>query len=271
MGNCLFGGLGDGEGGGAIRVITSTGAILEFHLPITAGCLAAEFPGHAIFPSHDLFWTPLSHDDQLRRGNSYYLLPLTAAPNSKLPSAANRGPSSALSSVKEGHVRSKSSPSSLAGLTPYRMSLDSNYKQQQQQQGALKRSYTEAFSLTSSVSGRAGGGGGKVQNQEAGFWKVKLVISPDQLLQILSQEASTHDLVHNVSAVAKCGGSSGYSTLTSNACSAAVSSSSSASSVVGFSDDWIATAATTMSTGTSRNGSAKKDHHSMVDLAVASN
>ncbi|CAI0441830.1 unnamed protein product [Linum tenue] len=252
MGNCLFG----GGGGEAIRVITSTGAILEFHFPITAGSLAGEFPGHAIFPSHDLFWTPLSLSDHLRPGHSYYLLP-----NPKLPPAGN--PSSSLSSVKEGHVRSKSSPSSLTGLTPYRMSLDSNYHQ-----GAMKRSHTEAFSLPSSVSG------GKVRNQEeAGFWKVKLVIGTDQLLEILSHEGSTHDLVRNVSAVAKCG--SGYSTaLTSRSCSAAVSSSSSdssssASSVVGFSDDWIA-AGVSSCTSSSRNGSAKKDRRSLVGVAVAS-
>ncbi|CAL1386625.1 unnamed protein product [Linum trigynum] len=255
MGNCLFG----GGGGEAIRVITSTGAILEFHFPITAGSLAGEFPGHAIFPSHDLFWTPLSLSDHLRPGHSYYLLP-----NPKLQPAGK--PSSvaaaSLSSVKEGHVRSMSSPSSLTGLTPYRMSLDSNYHNQKQ--GAMKRSHTEAFSSSSSVSG------GKVRNQEeAGFWKVKLVIGTDQLLQILSQEGSTHDLVRNVSAVAKCG--SGYSTaLTSRSCSAAVSSSesSSASSVVGFSDDWIAAAG--VSGCTSRNGSAKKDRSGLVGVAVAS-
>ncbi|KAJ6966913.1 hypothetical protein NC652_004470 [Populus alba x Populus x berolinensis] len=213
MGNCIFGGLGVAEG--VIKVITSNGGILEFTTPITTGSITNEFPGHAIFPSHDLFWRPLSLQEELHGGQSYYLLPLN---NSKIGGQI----------VREGHVRSKSTPAAAAAATsnivaPYRMSLD--------YQGMLKRSYTEVFSRYSSKN--------NYNKSNDGFWKVKLVISPEQLVEILSQEASTEELIENVRAVAKCG--NGFS--------------SSASSV-DFSDSW--------SLSSSRTATCKKD--SLVDI-----
>ncbi|CAK7357444.1 unnamed protein product [Dovyalis caffra] len=196
MGNCLFGGLGVAEE--VIKVITANGGILEFTAPITAGSISSEFPGHAIFPSHDLFWRPLSVEEELKGGQSYYLLPLN---NSKIGGQI----------VREGHVRSKSIPAAAATsniVAPYRMSLD--------YQGILKRSYTEVFSRYNHNNNNH-----SYYKSNNGFWKVKLVISPEQLLEILSQEASTEELIENVRAVAKCG--NGFS--------------SSASSVE-FSDSW---------------------------------
>ncbi|PSS11258.1 Receptor-type tyrosine-protein like [Actinidia chinensis var. chinensis] len=192
MGNCLFGGMGDVNE--VIKVLTSNGGIMEFNGPITAECITDEFPGQGIFRSHDLFWKPLPHHEVLRAGESYYLLPL----NTK-----NVGGQI----VQVGHVRSNSVPASVV-LAPYRMSFDG--------QGMLKRSYTEAFS-------RYDTGGG--------VWKVKLVISRGQLLEILSQEARTQELIESVRTVAKCG-------------TIGVSS-------VGFSDQW--------SLSSSRNASFKKD------------
>ncbi|KAJ7015121.1 hypothetical protein NC653_004430 [Populus alba x Populus x berolinensis] len=199
---------------GVIKVITSNGGILEFTTPITTGTITNEFPGHAIFPSHDLFWRPLSLQEELHGGQSYYLLPLN---NSKIGGQI----------VREGHVRSKSTPAAAAAtsniVAPYRMSLD--------YQGMLKRSYTEVFSRYSSKN--------NYNKSNDGFWKVKLVISPEQLVEILSQEASTEELIENVRAVAKCG--NGFS--------------SSASSV-DFSDSW--------SLSSSRTATCKKD--SLVDI-----
>lgn len=196
---------------GVVKVMTSNGGILEFNTPITAGSITNEFPGHALFPSQDLFWRPLSLQEELQGGQSYYLLPLH---NSKIGGQI----------VREGHVRSKSIPAVAAAsniAAPYRMSLD--------YQGALKRSYTEVFSRYSN----------NYDKSNNGFWKVKLVISPEQLVEILSQEARTEELIENVRAVAKCG--NGFS--------------SSASSVE-FSDSW--------SLSSSRNASCKKD--SLVDI-----
>ncbi|KAG5255300.1 hypothetical protein OIU77_015505 [Salix suchowensis] len=199
MGNCIFGGLGVADG--VIKVITSNGGILEFTTPITAGSITNEFPGHAIFPSQDLFWRPLSLQEELHGGQSYFLLPLKTSKNGG-------------QIVREGHVRSKSIPAAAAAaksntVAPYRMSLD--------YQGTLKRSYTEVFSRSNNTSKNKD----NHYKSNNGFWKVKLAISPEQLVEILSQEASTEELIENVRAVAKCG--NGFS--------------SSASSV-DFSDSW---------------------------------
>ncbi|GMP22354.1 hypothetical protein CsSME_00000410 [Camellia sinensis var. sinensis] len=56
----------------------------------------------------------------------------------------------------------------------------------------LKRSYTKVFSRPYKYNN-----GGRV-------WKVKLVISPGQLLEILSQETRTQELIESVRTVAKC-------------------------------------------------------------------
>ena len=194
MGNCLFGGLGEADG--VIKVITSNGGVMEFSAPITAGGITDEFPGHAIFRSHDLFWKPLFHHEELLPRKSYYLLPL----NSKDSTLGNSG-----QIVREGHVRSNSIPASL--VAPYRMSCD--------YQGTLKRSHTDVFS----------------RYNNPGFWKVKLVITPEQLLEILSQENRTQELIESVRTVAKCGNG--------------------ASASVGFSDQW--------SLSSSRNASSNKD------------
>ncbi|KAK9926428.1 hypothetical protein M0R45_023660 [Rubus argutus] len=207
MGNCLFGGLG--EGGGVVQVTTSNGGIMEFYAPITVRSITEEFPSHGIFRSHDLFWKPLAHSDELVAGQLYYLLPLNSQ-SDHLGSAAQI--------VRQGHVRSNSIPlpTSLAGA-PYRMSLD--------YQGMMKRSYTEAFSRYNNMS----------------FWKVKLVISPEQLLEILSQEGRTQELIESVRTVAKCG-------------------SGSISAAVGFSDQW------SLSSSSRNASSTSKKDYGLVDI-----
>ncbi|KAL7228053.1 hypothetical protein ACSBR1_022848 [Camellia fascicularis] len=56
----------------------------------------------------------------------------------------------------------------------------------------LKRSYIEVFSRPYKYNN-----GGRV-------WKVKLVISPGQLLEILSHETRTQELIESLRTVAKC-------------------------------------------------------------------
>ncbi|KAK8630436.1 hypothetical protein V6N13_079229 [Hibiscus sabdariffa] len=68
--------------------------------------------------------------------------------------------------------------SSSSSSSPYRMSFD-------QQRVLSKRTDTAAAPPT--------------------VWKVKLVISPDKLAEILAQEAPTEALIENVRTVAKCG------------------------------------------------------------------
>ncbi|XP_052210464.1 uncharacterized protein LOC127813504 [Diospyros lotus] len=208
MGNCLFGGLGDhhqqvsysnNNNNAVIKVVTSSGGIMEFNGPmITVECITDEFPGHGLFRSHDLFWKPLDQHEVLVAGESYYLLPLHS--NMKLGFGSGQNQMA----EQVGHVRSNSVPnynsSSVVNgnnnAPPYRMSFEG--------QGMLKRSHTEVFNYSSTStsrarcsSGHAAGGGG--------VWKVKLVISPRQLLEILSQEARTQELIESVRTVAKCG------------------------------------------------------------------
>ncbi|KAB2068565.1 hypothetical protein ES319_A08G040000v1 [Gossypium barbadense] len=64
--------------------------------------------------------------------------------------------------------------------SPYRMSFD------HQQRVLLKRTDTEEAATPR-------------------VWKVKLVISPDKLAEIMAQEARTEALIESVRAVAKCG------------------------------------------------------------------
>lgn len=202
---------GGGGGGGLARVITANGGVMEFFAPIAAGSITDEFPGHGISRAHDLFWTPLPYHEELLSGESYYLLPFSSRASSVTTAKCGQAV------VRKGHVRSNSIPAA-AVVTPSRMSIE--YR------GTLKRSYTDVFSRYG-----YGGGGGRM-------WKVRLVISPEQLLEILSHEARTQELVDSLRAVAKCGAGGGTT--------AALSSSSG-----GFSDHG--------SLSSSRDASSKAD------------
>ncbi|KAE8725340.1 NAC domain-containing protein 12-like [Hibiscus syriacus] len=201
MGNCLFGGFEEEVADGLIEVITSNGGIMEFSAPISAGNIVDGFCGNAIFRSNDLLCKPICHHEELLPGKSYYLLPLNSKGNS--PSDGDNN------IVREGHVRSKSDNVPSSVISPYRLSCDV--------QGSLKRSYTDILS--------------RYNNDGRGFWKVKLVIGTEQLLDILSQEARTQELMENVRTVAKCGNG--------------------ASKTVGLSDQW--------SRSSSRKNSSTRD------------
>ncbi|XP_077247497.1 uvrABC system protein C [Tasmannia lanceolata] len=152
--------------GEVIKVVTSNGGIMELYAPITAECITNEFPSHGIFHSRDLFSQPLLHNDELLSGELYYLLPLKSQRRTILQDN-NDAKISRTSSVS----------------APYRMSFDSH--------GIWRRSETEIFP--------------RYNNNSSGVWKVKLVISPEQLTEILSQEAKTEELIESVRTVAKCG------------------------------------------------------------------
>ncbi|XP_020210122.1 uncharacterized protein LOC109795113 [Cajanus cajan] len=189
MGNCFFGAMSEPDA--AIKVITSNGGIMEFSAPVTVSFITNEFPGHAIFRSHDLFWKPLSNLDELEPGQSYYLLPLK---NNNIDTPCSEHV------VRQGHVRSHSVPTTSYPAL-YRMSLDYQHH--------LKRSSMEAFSSRSSGTSSCNIGGGGGGGGSSRFWKVKLVITPEQLVDILAQEARTKELIESVRMVAKCGVSSG--------------------------------------------------------------
>ncbi|XVE73632.1 hypothetical protein DITRI_Ditri11bG0134100 [Diplodiscus trichospermus] len=171
MGNCVFKGFGEVEQ--MVKVVTSSGGIMELFAPITAECITNEFPGHAIYRTRDFFSQPLLHNEELHAGELYYLLPLNnsfAKQNDRNNSAEDVG------SKSNSNISTSSSMN-----TPYRMSFD--------QQRVLKRNDAEVFPRYNS----------------SGVWKVKLVISPEQLAEILEQEARTEALIESVRTVAKCG------------------------------------------------------------------
>ncbi|KAJ1404405.1 hypothetical protein SESBI_26603 [Sesbania bispinosa] len=193
MGNCLWGGMSDPET--VIKVVTSNGGIMEFYAPVTVNFITNEFPGHGIFPSQDPLCKPLCQFDDLVAGQSYYLLPLNnQADHPSASCAATDGGSSLI--VRQGHVKSLSVPT-ISYPPPYRMSLD---YQHHQGVGLLKRTSTK-HSSTSKSSGNKSTNSGK----KSKFWKVKLMITQEQLLEILSQEARTKELIECVRIVAKCG------------------------------------------------------------------
>lgn len=173
MGNCVFKGFGEVEE--MIKVVTSSGGIMELYAPVTAESITNEFPGHAIYRTRDFLSQPLAHNEELHAGQLYYLLPLnknftTTSTRSQNNNQTNRSAS----------VSSSSVPASL-----YRMSVDS------QKVLNLKRS-ADAEVLP------------RYNSNSSGVWKVKLVISPEQLAEILAQEARTEALIESVRTVAKC-------------------------------------------------------------------
>ncbi|KAI3449310.1 hypothetical protein Pfo_005975 [Paulownia fortunei] len=169
MGNCVFKGLGVVEE--MVKVVTSNGGIMELYAPITAECITNEFPGYGIFRSPHHISPPLLQHDELFAGQYYYLLPLHSH---KTTAQENRN---------NNIITSSNNTRSNTVEMPYRMSVDN--------QGMLKRlSVAEVFPRYNST----------------GVWKVRLVISPDQLSEILSQEARTEALIESVRTVAKCAG-----------------------------------------------------------------
>ncbi|KAL1189503.1 hypothetical protein V5N11_019134 [Cardamine amara subsp. amara] len=184
MGNCLFGELGDEEEDLLIKVIKSDGGVLEFYSPVTVGSVSHEFSGHAIFSALDLLWEPLPHHHHLVPGQSYYLLPTIVSDELK-------------TFVGSCHVRSNSE--SLPAITPYRLSLDYNHR-------VFKRSYTDVFSRKNNYI-RTRQKEKKTRRRrtssQGGIWKVNLVINSEELLQILSEDVRTNELIESVRAVAK--------------------------------------------------------------------
>ncbi|KAE8681703.1 putative pyruvate dehydrogenase [Hibiscus syriacus] len=176
MGNCVFKGFAQVED--MVRVVTSSGGIMELFAPITAECITNEFPGHAIYRTPGLLSQPLLHNEELHAGRLYYLLPINT------------------SITKRNDI----TPTSSSMTTPYRMSFD--------QQRVLKRAETAEV---------------LPRYNSSGVWKVKLVISPDQLAEILAQESRTEALIESVRTVAKCG--NGVSSSVANSDQLSVSSS----------------------------------------------
>ncbi|KAL3536649.1 hypothetical protein ACH5RR_000015 [Cinchona calisaya] len=206
MGNCVFK-LGFGEVEEMVKVVTSNGGIMELYAPITAECITNEFPGHRIFRSQDFLSAPLLHKEELHAGELYYLLPLVNKTSSSCTTDDTVKQQEAEEDTNtrsrrmrfNNNMSSQLSTATAAGATPYRMSFHH-----------AKRSAAdpEVFPRYNST----------------GVWKVRLVINPEQLSEILSQEARTEALIESVRTVAKCCAASSSTTTTSRVSSLAANS-----------------------------------------------
>lgn len=165
MGNCVFKGMGGISELEVVKVVTSSGGIMELYAPITVESITNEFPGHAIFRRRDLFSQPLLHSDELHPGELYYLLPLNPYKTTTTTTGNGGGGNDIV-------------------VTPYRMSCEAH--------NAVKSRRSDQHLVFPRYN-------------SGGVWKVKLVISPEQLSEILSQEARTEALIESVRTVAKCG------------------------------------------------------------------
>ncbi|XP_062091301.1 uncharacterized protein LOC133797421 [Humulus lupulus] len=199
MGNCVFKGFGESDIDAVkVKVVTSSGGIMELYAPIAVSSITDEFPGHAIFRSRDLFSDPLLHSEELNPGELYYLLPLNPYNNYKTTTRAAATPG-----------ESDGGNSSVVA-TPYRMSSCAEGQGNLMMTMMMKK-------------GRAAPDPEVVPRyNSSGVWKVKLVISPEQLSEILSQETRTEALIESVRTVAKCGnsgGGGGSSVASSDQCS----------------------------------------------------
>ncbi|GFY93541.1 hypothetical protein Acr_08g0019370 [Actinidia rufa] len=179
-----------------IKVVTSNGGMMELYEPINADCITKEFPGHALFRSRDGdHQPPLLHNEQLRVGEIYYLLPLintiscsnniSTTPTKMTLDLSQQDP------IFKFTNNGSCTASSSSMITPYRMSLDSQVGPGPGGIMNKKRSDVEVFPRYNSTG--------------MGVWKVKLVIRPQKLCEILSQEAPTEALIESVRTVAKCG------------------------------------------------------------------
>ncbi|KAI9093974.1 hypothetical protein K1719_026972 [Acacia pycnantha] len=176
MGNCVFKGFNYGDDM-MVKVITSNGGIMELYAPITVECITNEFPSHGIFRRGrpGFFSEPMLHSDELVPGELYYLLPLDASAGLS-------------SSSSKSMARKQADESASANVTPYRMFT---YDKNGHSSGKMMGSSSEAEVVP--------------RYNSSGVWKVKLVISPEQLSDILSQESRTEALIESVRTVAKCG------------------------------------------------------------------
>ncbi|KAJ7963428.1 UvrABC system protein C [Quillaja saponaria] len=180
MGNCVFKGFNHHSTvleDMMVKVVTSSGGIMELYAPITVESITNEFPGHGIFRGgRDIFSEPLLHNEDLLAGELYYLLPLNLNP------CSNNMFNKQVADVA----------STPANMTPYRMSTCGGENNNGNKHGGMLKRWSEAAEVVPKYN-------------SSGVWKVKLVISPEQLSEILSQDSRTEALIESVRTVAKCG------------------------------------------------------------------
>lgn len=189
MGNCVWRSF-VAEDDEAIKVMTATGGVMEFDGPLTAQCITNDYPGHGIFRPGTVTSPPLPNNEELLNGELYYLLPLDHHRQGGLDLAG-------------GHIDEEGFIDDHAAALPASSCRLSSCGGSDQ---LLPKISTHTISTVSKYKKPCME---MLPKHKNGVWRVKLVISPEQLTEILSEESNTEALIESVRTVAKCGSTAG--------------------------------------------------------------
>ncbi|XP_015955300.1 uncharacterized protein LOC107479712 [Arachis duranensis] len=176
MGNCSIKGT-TGECHHTIRILSDSGAILQFKGPKTVGQVLQHYPGYGVFlwghPS-----TPLQVHETLAYGIFYYLLPLKekAPEEDQIPSNGVSAQGEGQELLQWSEVESKKSDDT---EQPNKLLCA---------EGACN--YVQNLSPGSALE--------VLPSAKNGVWRVKLVIGTRQLEEILSEQVNTEALIEKM-------------------------------------------------------------------------
>ncbi|KAJ7952163.1 UvrABC system protein C [Quillaja saponaria] len=173
MGNCSV--KGDtGECHSFVRVLTDSGAILQFEGPKTAGQVLKVYPGYGIFRQGHAS-SPLSQQEFLISGQFYYLLPLKVEDEKDEDIDCSHRVTEDVQGI---------------GLIEEADQTAENDEQPKKSMGEAASDFVENLSNGSALEVLP-----SVQN---GVWRVKLVIDTKQLEEILSEQGNTEALIEKM-------------------------------------------------------------------------
>lgn len=172
MGNCSFKGV-TGVCHNSIRVLTDSGAVLDFKGPIKARDILDDHPGYGIFRQGQAS-SPLQDLECLISGRLYYLLPLS----------------------KE-HKLCKN------GVTEQVQNIGIIEQLEAEWMSVVEPAKMSSYAASDFVDNLANGSALEVLPTVGdGVWRVKLVIDTKQLEEILSEQVNTEALIEKMRMVA---------------------------------------------------------------------
>ncbi|XP_020527956.1 uncharacterized protein LOC18442333 [Amborella trichopoda] len=163
MGNCSWKGL-YGEYEDSVRVLTESGGIMEFEGPLQVTSITENFPGYGIFRPGNVSLSLPGHA-WLPNGQLFYLLPLSTE---KAPLEMDKSPSleeEAAKELTEGET-----------LGPVRVSSGEATAEE-----IFRRPSFEVL-----------------PSKGRGMWRVRLVMSREQLAEILAEQSDTEALIESM-------------------------------------------------------------------------
>lgn len=179
MGNCSMKGT-TGECHHSIRVMCESGAILQFKAPKTVAQVLQHYPGYGLFRQGHAS-SPLPQQESLSYGLFYYLLPLKEVQVDQQICCGNVGVSE---QVQVNELLQRSESEEVCKGKCDEMSIPNKSVQG----GACD--YVENLSNGSALE--------VLPSARNGVWRVKLVIDPRQLEEILSEQVNTEALIEKM-------------------------------------------------------------------------